>query len=209
MPILVTRLTLIFLCWTLEKMNKYGISTLLASLPLLVNILDMNAFLVIVVLVWWYLLSVTCIILVTGWSRLHKRLLLVFACCKVCVLVSHKINLCYLGVICYQVDVPGSHLWTLHLLCKLPDLAYWEHVQVYVAIIYCLGDKLFIFQEEPKMSLWSIFAVSGGYLAKATWVWTALYHSTTELFPCQNLVRRSNLALTSFHCGLHNSSNIS
>ena len=123
--------------------------------------------------------------------------------------MSYQINLCHLGVTCHLLDMLGSHLRTLHLLCKLPELACGKLVQVYVAIIYCLGDKLFIFQEEPKRSLWSILAVSWGYLAEGTWVWTALYHSSTDLFPCQKPVKRSNLALTSFDCGLQNSSNFS
>ena len=38
--------------------------------------------------------------------------------------------------------------------------------------------------KNPQMSLWSILAVSGEFLAKETWVWTALYHSSTDLFPC-------------------------
>ena len=128
----------------------YWISTLLASLLDLVNILGIKALLVSIVVVWGYLLSVICIILVNGWSRFHKRLLLLFACWEICVLVSHKINLCCLRVTCHLLDMPGGCLWTLHLLCKLPDLVCGKPVQVYVAIIYCLGDKLFIFKEEPK-----------------------------------------------------------
>ena len=55
------------------------------------------------------------------------------------------------------------------------------------------------FKKNQKMSLWMILAVSGGYLAKATWVCTALYHSSTDLFPCKKLVSKSNLALTSLY----------
>ena len=46
--------------------------------------------------------------------------------------------------------MPGSCLWTLYPFWKLPDLACGKLIQVYVAIIYCLGDKLFIFQEKNK-----------------------------------------------------------
>ena len=59
------------------------------------------------------------------------------------------------------------------------------------------------------MSLWMIFAVSGGYLARLTCTCTVLYHSSTLLLPCLKLVRRSNLACTSFDWGLQNSSNLS
>ena len=39
-------------------------------------------------------------------------------------------------------------------------------------------------------------------------VWTALNYSLTDLSPCLKLVSKSNLALTSFTCGLQNSSNL-
>ena len=48
-----------------------------------------------------------------------------------------------------------------------------------------------------------------GFLPKATWVCTALYHSSTDLFPCWKLVSKSNLALASLDWGLQNSSNLS
>ena len=63
-------------------------------------------------------------------------------------------------------------------------------------------------RKNQRMSLWRIFAVSGGYLAKLTWACTALYHSSMLLLPCLKLVKRSNLAPTSFDCGLQKSSNL-
>ena len=96
-------------------------------------------------------LPVTCIILVTGWSRLHKGFsLLVLVCWEVCALVPHQIDLSFLGVTCHLLDVLGGHLWTLHFLCNLPDLACGKLVQVYVTVINCLGDKFLNFQEKPK-----------------------------------------------------------
>ena len=84
-------------------------------------------------------------------------------------------------------------------------------IQVYIAVINCLGETFLIFQEKPKdvpvKDLGSFWG--GGYLAKTTWVSTALYHSSTDLFPCQKLVIKSNLALTSLNSGLQNSSNFS
>ena len=62
------------------------------------------------------------------------------------------------------------------------------------------------FKKNQKMSLWRICAVSGGYLASATYVCTALYHSSTLISACKQLVSRSNLALNSFAYGLQNSS---
>ena len=142
----------------------------------------------------------------TGWSRLHKRLLLVFACWEVCALMPHKINLSCLGVTCHLLDMPGGCLRTLYLLCKLADLACGKPSQVYVAVINCLGDKYIIFQEKPKdVPMKYLGCFWGGYLAKPTWVCTALYYSSTDLFPCQKLVKKSNLAITSLDWGLQNS----
>ena len=71
--ILMTRLALTFLCWTLKTFNMILVPTLLTSLLVLVYILCTEALLVMA-------LPVTCIILVTWWSRLNKGLpLLVFA----------------------------------------------------------------------------------------------------------------------------------
>ena len=171
----------------------------------LVNILWIKTFLLVV---WRYWLFVTCIILVTRWSRFHIwLLLLMFACWEICVLVLHQIDLCCLGITCHLLDVSGSHLWTLTFLSKLTDLTWWELVQIYIAVIYGFRHKIFILKKEAKIPLWRILAVSGGYLARATWVWTELYHSSTDLFPCLKLVRRSNWALTSFDWGLQNSLN--
>ena len=75
MPILKTRFALKLPGWTLETFNVIGISKLLTTLLVHVNILGIKALLVMT-------LPVTCIILVTGWSRLHKGFsLLVLACC--------------------------------------------------------------------------------------------------------------------------------
>ena len=57
------------------------------------------------------------------------------------------------------------------------------------------------------MSQFRILAASGGYLARLTCVCTALYHSSTLVLPCLKLVSRSKWVLTSFDCGLQNSSN--
>ena len=58
------------------------------------------------------------------------------------------------------------------------------------------------------MYRWRILAVSGGYWHKFICVCTALNHSSTDLLPCQELVSKSNLALTSFDCGLQKSSKL-
>ena len=126
---------------------------------------------------------------VTRWSRFHIKLfLLVFACWEICVLVPHQIDLCHLGVTCHLLDVSGGHLWALHFLSKLSDLTCWELVQLYIAVIHGLRYKFFILEKEPKISLQRILAVSGGYLAREPWVWTALYHSSTTCFLARSLL---------------------
>ena len=62
-------------------------------------------------------------------------------------------------------------------------------------------------RKNQKMSLCKILTVSGGYLARLTCAFTALYHSSTFLLPCLKLVRRSKQACTYFDWGLQNSSN--
>ena len=62
-------------------------------------------------------------------------------------------------------------------------------------------------RKNQKMSLCKILAVSGGYFARLTWACTTLYYSSTLLLPCLKFVRRSEWVLTSFNCGLQNSSN--
>ena len=61
-------------------------------------------------------------------------------------------------------------------------------------------------KKNQNISQWRIWAVSGGYLARLTCACTALHHSSTLCLPCLKLVRRSKQALTSFDCGLQNSS---
>ena len=87
MPILMIRYALKLLGWTLETFNVILISTLLTSVLVLVNILGIKALLVMALLV-------TCVILVTGCSRLHEGFsLLVLASWEVCTLMPHQIDL--------------------------------------------------------------------------------------------------------------------
>ena len=65
------------------------------------------------------------------------------------------------------------------------------------------------FRKKQKIYLCKILAVSCGYLAKATCVCTALYHTSTFLSPCLKFVSMSELYLTSLDWGLQSSSNFS
>ena len=62
------------------------------------------------------------------------------------------------------------------------------------------------FKKNQIISLCKILAVSGAYLARDTCACTSLYHSSTKRLPCLKFVSRSNLALSSFTCGLQKSS---
>ena len=186
----MTRFALKLLGWTLETFNVIWISTLLTSLLVPVNILGIKTLLVMA-------LPFICNNLATGWSRLHKGFsLLVLAYWEVCTLVPHQIDLNHLGVTCHLLIVPGSCLWTLHLLCKLPDLACRKLVQFYVAVINCLGDQFLIFQEKPKDVPVGDLGCFWGVLSQSNLGLYVLYYSSTDLFPWQKLVSKSNLALT-------------
>ena len=118
----------------------------------------------------------------------------------------HEFDLCCLGITSHLFDVSCCGLGAFHLLGKLAHLACKEPVKVHTSFIYCLGDKLLIFEKKQKISLCNILPVSGGYLARLICVWTALYHSSMLLVLCLKLVNKSKWALTSFTWGLQNSS---
>ena len=61
--------------------------------------------------------------------------------------------------------------------------------------------------KNQKTSLVRIVPVSEGYLHNEMCACTALYHSLILLLPCLKDVNISNLACTTFDCGLQNSSN--
>ena len=91
-------------------------------------------------------------------------------------------------------------LWAFHFLGQLAHTACGELVKIHTAFLYCFGHKVLIFHKKnQRMSLCSILAFSGGYLARLIWACTALYHSSTLLVSCLKLVKRSKQALT-FTC---------
>ena len=103
-------------------------------------------------LIGWHLLTVfTWIPLVAPWSRLERLLFpLALAWWEVCSLMSHQIDLWCLGFTCNLFNMMYRSFRCLHLFCKLPDFACRNLLQIYIAIIYALGNKLFIFQKEPE-----------------------------------------------------------
>ena len=95
-----------------------------------------------------------------------------------------------------------------HFLASSHTLLVGNFSRVNTAITNGPRTNASSLRKNQKLSLWRIFAVSGGYLAKLTWACTALYHLSTLLLPCQKLVKRSNHACTSFDYGLQKSSNL-
>ena len=62
------------------------------------------------------------------------------------------------------------------------------------------------FKKNHNISLCKILGLSGGYLARDTFPCIALYHSSTDWFPCLKHVSRSNLVVISCACCLQESS---
>ena len=105
---------------------------------------------------------------------------------------------------CFLFDMTCSSFWCLHFsqtawLCL-------QETSPNLYLIYGFGNKFFIFQKEWEYISMQIIAVFCECLARDTCACTALYHSSTDQFPCLKLVSRSNLALISFDCGLQKSS---
>ena len=96
------------------------------------------------------------------------------------------------------VDVPGSCLELSIFFASCLTLFVGHLSRSMLLSLIVLETNSSFFRKNEKMSLWCILAVSWGYLAKTAWVCTALYHSSTDLFPCKKLVNKSNLALTLF-----------
>ena len=128
---------------------------------------------------------------------LKRTFLPVFLWWKVCVLVPHKIDLHSFWVTSHLFDMANSCLWT----CLLGNFSKSTLPSFMVLDTNSLSCK-----KNQNMSQCRILAVSGVCLAKLTCAYIALYHSSTLLLPCLNLLRRSNREFTSLDCGLQNSS---
>ena len=104
-------------------------------------------------------------------------------------------------LICLVVDFEDS----IFLACCL-TLPVGNFSQIYIWIINVLETNSSSFRKNQKISQCKILAVSGGYLARDTWAWTALYtHQLTDCLVLK-LVSRSNLALFLLVCSLQISS---
>ena len=121
MSILVTSFALELLSQTIETFYMLWISTLGTSIFSFVSLLRIKF-----LFEGWHLMLIviTWIPLVTLWSGLERfTFLLVLAWWEVCSLMSHQIDMAFLGVTCNLLFMMCSSLWCLHFLCKLPDFA--------------------------------------------------------------------------------------
>ena len=115
---------------------------------------------------------------------------------------------CSLGLLVGHLQLLWCVKWlilkTIHFLAKLPHLACWKLLQINIRINYGFGDKLLILRRKTRIYLYARYLQFLVGTWQETWVWTAFYHSLTDMFPCLELVSRSNLVLTSLVCGLQN-----
>ena len=184
---LVTNVTLKLLCRALKAFHM-GAKTLLV--------------------ITWHLLIFITSILVTWLSWLDKWLfLLVFSLWKLCVLVLHQIDLHSLWVTSHLFDILAVAFELSIFFASCLILLAGNFSTSMLPSFMVLDTSSSSHKKNQKISQCRILAVSGGYLARLTCICTALYHSSTFLLLCLKLVRRSKWALTSFDCGLQNSSN--
>ena len=202
MTISLTISALVLSCRTHETFNEFRITTHRTSISSFMCLACIRFFLV----GWSFIPVCTWVPFLALWSELVRLLFLHAHAWGSLFYDTSKDQLELLGVTCNIFYVPSGRLWRFHFLGKLPHLACWKLLQIYIWTIDGLGDKLLIFSENQNILLCKILAVSGGYLEKDNWAWTALYHSSTDQLPCLKLVSRSNLSLTSLLCGLQKSS---
>ena len=159
--ILMTRPALKFLCWTLETFNMFESPRFWHLSLYLYTFLASKV-----------VLQLCCLSFVSFlWSGdlgLAKEFLsLVLASLEVCVLMSHQTDMSKLWVTCHLLDMPGSCLWTLHFLCKLPDLACGKLVRSILLSLIVLETNSSSLRKNQKMSPWGILAVSWGVLSQS------------------------------------------
>ena len=200
----VTSFTLNFLCRVLKAFHMGWISTLWASLFVLIYICRVKTLLVMT----WYLLISLPAFLWLGCLDLTNGFL--FSC------FPDERSLCWypIRLICTACGLPATPLVCLAVAFELSilftgclTLLAGKFSKSTLPSFMVLDTKSPLGKKNQSISWCRILAVSGGYLARLMCSCTTLYHSSTLLLPCLKLVRRSKWALTSFDCGLQNSSN--
>ena len=165
-------------CWALEPFKISRISTLATPIFVFMSQCRVKALLV---LVWWSLLYILMLhLFLLGW----RFLLLVLAICS--------------GLIWVAWGSPATCLMCLALALELSIfLAGWCTLlagnlsRSMVPSLIILETNSSSFRKNQQISLCSILAVSGGYLARLICAWTTLYHSSILLVPCLKLFNKS------------------
>ena len=160
------------------------------------------------VLIWWFFTLVfTRVPLLTLWSMLVGMLFpLWLALWEVSSLMPQKIKLSCLRVTGNCFDVSSGWLWRFHYLANCLTLLVGNFSRSILESFMVLETNYSSFRKKSEYISMQDACSFWWDLAREPWAWTALYHSSTDLFPCLKLVSRSNLALTSFVCGLQKSS---
>ena len=205
----VACLALAFLSRTCETIMMGSITTLWTSILIVRwwHSVWHWQFVVTFVLVMWLtkILVISARFIVT-WSGFCMRPFFLIPMLWYLVLWWHSRLIWVLGVPQILVYVPCSGFWAFIFLGQLVHSACREFVQVYTAITDVLDTKSSSFRKKTKDVTVEYFGCFWGYLAKFTCACMTLYHSSMLQFPCLKLVSKSNLAWTSFDCGLQYSS---
>ena len=200
----MTSFTLKFLGRALKTFNMSRISTLWASLFVFMGILWIKTFLVLSWLLWcsepaFLWLGGLCLTNGFPFSCLPDESSVCWCLMRLICTVCGSPTTC---LIWHTVALELSILFACYLTLHAGNFS-----KSTLPSFMVLDTNSSSCKKNQNMSQCKILTVSGGYLARLTSTCTALYHSSTLLLPCLKLVSRSKWALTSFDCGLQNSSN--
>ena len=124
MTILVTISALALASWTSKPFYMLWVTTLWISFltyACLIRILSLKYFWLSFSL--FFFIVILLVMILPRFERFPFSLELAWQ--KLSALVVHQINLCYMWVTCYLLDMFGCCLGAFHLFCKLPDIVCW------------------------------------------------------------------------------------
>ena len=150
----------------------------------------------------------SCDEITLAWSIVFSLLLL--PCCKFCVLGAHEI---YLGQLVAQLLPAWCALqWLLNSPFSLQAgtlclQGTWLG-QCCPHLLFCIQSSS-SFMKKPEDVMMQDLSSLSGVLRQIDLSFYSVVPLIHALVPCQKLVSKSTLALTSLDCGLQNSSNLS
>ena len=197
---LVACLALNFFSWALEPFKMSGISTLATPIFVLWANLGSKLFL------YWFGGLCSTFLCCTCFSLTEDFFFL-------CLPFDNSVHWWCIRLIWAAWGSPATYFMCLAVALELSIfLASWHTLlagnlpRFTLPSFIVLETNFSSFSNNQKISLCSILADSGGYLARLICAWSTLYHSSMLLVPCLKLVNKSKWALTSFAWGLQNSS---